>query len=72
MSAPIDWHSPLRCPRCKADAGHPFSVQSKSVSEIVVAVRCKECANEWKLERETPTLAPKFDQRYPADDKLSD
>ena len=67
MTAPIDWHSPLRCPHCQADAGHPFSVQSKSAQEIVVAVRCRSCANEWRLERQTPTLAPKFDQR-PADD----
>ena len=64
MSAPVDWHSPLKCPHCRADAGHPFSVQSKSAREIVVAVRCGDCAYEWRLERETPALAPKFDQRY--------
>ena len=68
MTAPIDWHSPLRCPSCEADAGHPFSVQSKSAQEIVVTVRCGGCSHEWKLERETPTLAPRFDPRLPADD----
>ena len=72
MSAPVDWHSPLRCPLCRADAGHPFSVQSKSAREIVVAIRCRGCAHEWTLERETPTLAPKFDQRYCSDDYQSD
>jgi hypothetical protein len=72
MTAAIDWHSPLRCPRCHTHDGHPFSVQSKSVSEIVVAVRCRGCAHEWKLQRETPSLAPKFDRRYPADDNLKD
>ena len=28
MTAAIDWHSPLRCPHCKQDAGHPFSGRS--------------------------------------------
>ncbi|HEX6165031.1 MAG TPA: hypothetical protein VFZ31_16805 [Vicinamibacterales bacterium] len=70
MSAPIDWHSPLRCPHCKAEAGRPFSVQSKSASEITVVVRCSACAYEWKLERESPALAPKFDPRPPGEEKF--
>jgi hypothetical protein len=58
-TSPTDWHFPLRCTRCGADAGHPFRVQSKSVTELVVSVRCGACHHEWVLDRETPTLAPK-------------
>ena len=56
-----DWHFPLRCTRCSAEAGHPFSVQSKCAKEVIVSVRCGACAHEWVLERATPTLAPEFD-----------
>jgi hypothetical protein len=66
--APIDWHSPLRCPRCEADAGHACSVQSHSANEVIVTVRCSACAHEWKLERETPTLAPLRDRWMTPDD----
>ena len=65
---PIDWHSPLRCPSCKKGAGHPFSVQSSSSTGVIVTVRCSECSHEWKLERDTPNLAPKRDQRMWPDD----
>ena len=60
--ARIDWHSPLRCPRCEKEAGQPFSVLSSSPTGVVVTVRCGACAHEWKLERETANLAPKRDQ----------
>lgn len=53
-----NWRSPLRCPHCRTDAGHPFSVQSNSSNEVIVNVRCETCAHEWKLERETPSFAP--------------
>lgn len=66
--APIDWHSPLRCPRCEAEAGHPFNVQTKSPEEVLVTVRCAACAHEWKLERETPALAPTPERWLPPDD----
>ena len=59
---PIDWHSPLRCPHCDAEAGHPFSVQANTSHEVIVTVRCAACKHEWKLERKTPTLAPRRDQ----------
>jgi hypothetical protein len=54
--APIDWHSPLSCPRCETESGHPFYVQSKGSKEVVVRVRCGACAHEWLIERETPTF----------------
>ncbi len=57
-----DWHLPLRCPHCDAEGGHPFSVQSNSSNEVIVTVRCDQCKREWKLERETPMLAPRRDQ----------
>jgi transposase-like protein len=60
---PTNWHSPLRCPHCQSDAGHPFSVQSNSSNQVIVKVRCDLCMHEWTLERETPTLAPKRDRR---------
>ena len=68
MTVPIDWHAPLRCPGCAADAGRPFMVRSKSVDEIAVMLRCANCGREWELARESPTLAPKFDPRPLADD----
>jgi formate dehydrogenase maturation protein FdhE len=64
---PTDWHSPLRCPRCEANAGHPFSVHSHTSKEVIVNVSCVVCKHEWKLVRETPTLAPKRDGRLPDD-----
>ena len=67
-TTPTDWHSPLRCPRCESDAGLPFSVQSRSSSEVIVTVRCGACQHEWNLERETPTLASKRDQWVIPDD----
>lgn len=67
MSAPIDWHSPLRCPYCNVEAGRPFSVQSTSATAITIVVRCGRCAHEWKLHRDSPTLAPKFDPQSPGD-----
>jgi Transcription factor S-II (TFIIS) len=63
-----DWRLPLRCPRCDAEGGHPFSVQSNSASEVVVTVRCDSCENEWQLERETPTLAPPRDRGITPED----
>ena len=64
---PTNWHSPLRCPHCQSDAGHPFSVQSNSSNEVTVNVRCETCTHEWTLERETPSLSPKRVQRFPED-----
>lgn len=65
---PTDWQSPLRCPQCDAEAGHPFRVDSHSASELIVTVRCGACAHEWKLEREAPTLASKREQWATPDD----
>ena len=65
---PTDWHSPLRCPHCQADAGHPCSVHSHSTDEVIVRVRCRACAHEWQLERETPSLASKREQWVIPDD----
>ena len=67
----IDFHSPLRCPRCDAEAGHPFSVQSRSPTEVIVTLRCDACKHEWTLERETPTLAP-IRERWVTPDDLSE
>lgn len=64
---PTNWHSPLRCPNCDADSGHPVSVQSNSSHEVAVNVRCEICAHEWTLERKTPTLAPNRDRRLSDD-----
>lgn len=61
---PTDWHYPMKCPGCKADAGRPFSVQSKSSTEVIVHVRCSACSHQWTLERDTPNLAPSVDQRH--------
>ena len=53
-----DWRLPLRCPRCNAEGGHPFSVQSTTSNEVIVTVRCEICQHEWQLQRDTPTVAP--------------
>ena len=55
---PADWHFPLRCTHCAAEAGHAFSVQTKSSTEVIVSVRCGACSHVWILKRETPALGP--------------
>lgn len=67
-----DWHFPLRCTRCNADAGHAFRVQTKSTKEVTVCVRCSACAHEWVLDRETPTLASIIDQSITGDEDSPD
>jgi hypothetical protein len=69
---PADWHSPLKCPRCEAETGHPFSVESKSSQEVTVSVRCGACAHQWELVRETPTFALKTDPRLTGDEHAPD
>ena len=61
---PTDWHAPLKCPMCQAEAARPYSVVSKTATEVMVNVRCAKCGHQWQLERETPNLAPKFDRMY--------
>jgi len=45
-------------------------VQSSSPKEVIVTVRCSACTHQWKLERETPSLAPIRDRRATLDDAL--
>ena len=65
---PADWHFPLRCTRCGAEAGHAFSVTTTSANEVTVSIRCSACAHVWVLNRETPTLASIVDASITSDE----
>jgi hypothetical protein len=58
---PADWHFPLRCTRCDAEAGHAFSVKTETATEVTVSIRCSACEYVWVVRRETPTLASIID-----------
>jgi predicted Zn finger-like uncharacterized protein len=61
--APNEWHLPMQCPECETDRGLPFRVQSKTSGEMLVSLRCAQCAHEWTVHRRTPLFAPKPDRR---------
>ena len=54
-----DWRQfPMPCPQCAGASGVPVSVQSKTTAEVIVNLRCRQCAHEWSIYRATPTLRP--------------
>ena len=65
MTADTSWPSAFSCPECLGHSGRAFKVQSHGFGKILVELRCKSCAHEWELERDTPTFAvrPKKDRR---------
>jgi cytochrome c-type biogenesis protein CcmH/NrfF len=56
--AEINWRFPMRCPKCQADDGRAWRVESKTAAEVTVRLRCGKCAHEWEAERQTPLLIP--------------
>jgi DNA-directed RNA polymerase subunit M/transcription elongation factor TFIIS len=58
-----DWRQfPTPCPSCAQVSGVPVSVQSKTSDEVIVTMRCRQCAHEWAIHRATPMLRQKPDQ----------
>jgi hypothetical protein len=51
------WPPAFLCPECHEESGRAFKVESHRPGKILVDVRCKQCAHEWQLERDTPTYA---------------
>ncbi len=59
------WPAAFSCPQCLRKSGRAFNVASQTPGKILVSVRCRDCAHEWSVERDTPTFAirPKRDRR---------
>ena len=51
------WPSAFSCPECLGFSGLASKVQAHGPGKILVHVRCKQCAHEWQLERDSPTFA---------------
>jgi hypothetical protein len=51
---------PCECPRCGEVAAFPYRVATDfaKLDCIHVDIKCRECSNEWHLERIVPSLAP--------------
>ena len=59
------WPAAFPCPECLQISGRAFKLASETPGKIQVSLRCRSCAHEWSLERETPTFAvrPRRDRR---------
>ena len=59
------WPTAFPCPACLECSGLAQKVESHHPGKILVDVRCKQCAHEWRLVRDIPTYAirPKKDRR---------
>ena len=44
---------PVACPHCMAPSGYPYKVETlrDKQNRVNVAVRCKDCAHTWMVER---------------------
>ena len=51
------WPAAFTCPQCHQEAGRAFKLASPRAGTISASVRCRECAHEWTLDRDTPTYA---------------
>lgn len=49
---------PCECPRCGTSAGFPYRVQTDATNpqRVRIELRCRDCHNEWPVERTAPTL----------------
>ena len=55
--ADTSWPVAFPCPQCLEKSGRAFKLASVTAGRILVSVRCRECAHEWVIERDTPTFA---------------
>jgi hypothetical protein len=62
------WRSPMTCPKCQAQGGRPFGVESKTAAKLLVLLRCDACGHEWTAERDTPLLTPPPAPKRPPED----
>jgi hypothetical protein len=52
------WVFPLDCPECTSGAGYPYKATTLqgSVTAVRIALRCRACRHEWKLDWDTDPL----------------
>lgn len=67
--AEIIWRFPMRCPKCEAEEGRAWRVDSKTSAEVIVRLRCAACAHEWTVERQTPLLVPQPPGKMPPENQ---
>ena len=50
---------PMDCPDCRAASGYPIEAQTirGNTTMVRLALRCRECKHEWKLDMDTDPLA---------------
>jgi hypothetical protein len=53
------WRSSMPCPKCQADGGRPWAVESRTTVKVIVLLRCGACDHHWTMERDTPLLTPR-------------
>ena len=55
--ADTHWPAAFPCPECHKPSGRALNVASHTPGKILVALRCRDCAHQWSVERDTPTFA---------------